>query len=234
MSTENTLKYVEVYTDGGCLGNPGPGGYGVLLLYRGHRKELSGGFSDTTNNRMELTAAIVALDALKNRCKVTLYSDSKYLVDSMSKGWAKRWEAKGWMRSAKNPAINNDLWKRLLKLCGEHDVEFVWVKGHADSEENNRCDGLSVRAANRKDLPPDEGYRTKISRSKAVLAEGEPCRKCSTPLVKKAPKPGKSAKVKSFYYEYFLLCPGCKTIYMPEQAKREIEVHKQPPNLFTP
>lgn len=138
-------KEVTIYTDGACSGNPGPGGWGAILQYRGKEKELSGGESPTTNNRMELLAAISALEALKEPCKVTLYSDSKYVTDAVEKGWARSWRAKGWKKSDKTPAKNPDLWERLLKLLEVHDVKFVWVKGHAENVYNNRCDELAVK-----------------------------------------------------------------------------------------
>ena len=138
------LKKVEIFTDGACSGNPGPGGYGTILRYNGVEKELSGGEAETTNNRMELTAAIVGLEALKERCSVTLYSDSKYLVDAVNLGWAMRWQQNGWMRTKKEKAQNIDLWERLLKLLDCHEVQFIWVKGHAGHAENERCDRLAV------------------------------------------------------------------------------------------
>lgn len=149
------MKDVTIYTDGACSGNPGPGGYGVVLLYKGHRKELSGGFSNTTNNRMEILAAIVGLEQLKEKCSVTLYTDSQYVVNAIEQGWAKKWRANGWMRNKKEPALNADLWERLLKLCELHQVKFVWVRGHAGNPENERCDRLAVEAARQPDLPPD-------------------------------------------------------------------------------
>jgi len=151
----NNLKHVIIYTDGGCIGNPGPGGYGVVLLHGEHRKELSGGFRKTTNNRMELTAAITGLEALKTRCKATIYTDSQYLANGMTKGWAKRWKINGWMRNKDEKAINPDLWDRLLNLCSHHKVEFIWVRGHTGNPENERCDFLSTQSAKEKDLPPD-------------------------------------------------------------------------------
>jgi ribonuclease HI len=152
------LKRVIIYTDGGCIGNPGPGGYGVVLLFGEHRKELSGGFRLTTNNRMELMAAIVGLEALKTPCAVTLYSDSKYLVDAMELGWAERWRLNGWRRNKSEKALNPDLWQRLLKACKKHEVRFQWVKGHAGNLENERCDYLANTAAMQKNLPEDENY----------------------------------------------------------------------------
>jgi len=152
------IKQVSIYTDGGCIGNPGPGGYGVVLLYGNHRKELSGGFRLTTNNRMEVTAAIVGLSALKTKCKVTLYTDSQYLANAIMKGWANRWRKNGWKRNRKEKALNSDLWENLLRLCEQHEVEFVWIQSHNGNPENERCDRLSIEAAQRKDLPPDIGY----------------------------------------------------------------------------
>jgi ribonuclease HI len=153
------VKQVTIYTDGACLGNPGPGGYGVVLLYNGHRKELSGGYRCTTNNRMEILAAIVGLRALKQGCKVTLYSDSRYVVDAITLGWAERWKRSGWIRNkAKEKAINPDLWEELLDLCAKHEVEFKWVRGHSGVKENERADRLSVEAAQKPNLPPDPGY----------------------------------------------------------------------------
>lgn len=138
------MKQVEIFTDGACSGNPGPGGWGAVLRYGSAEKELSGGAADTTNNRMELSAVIAALSALKEPCKVTLTSDSKYVIDAVTKGWAKKWQANGWVKSDKKPALNADLWEKLLALLKKHDVRFVWVKGHAGHPENERCDRLAV------------------------------------------------------------------------------------------
>ena len=137
-------KQVEIFTDGACSGNPGAGGYGVILRYKGKEKELAGGEPNTTNNRMELTAAIVGLSSLKESCDVTLYSDSQYVINGITKGWAKSWQQRGWIKSDKKPALNSDLWERLLELVSVHNVEFVWVKGHNDHPENERCDALAV------------------------------------------------------------------------------------------
>ncbi len=152
------MKAVTIYTDGGALGNPGPGGYGVVLIAGKHRKELSGGFRLTTNNRMELLACIKGLEALKYPCEVSLYSDSKYVVNGITKGWAARWRKNGWMRNKKEAAVNPDLWARLLDLCQKHTVRFHWVKGHAGTAENERCDQLAKAAAQGPKLPPDPGY----------------------------------------------------------------------------
>lgn len=149
---------VVIYTDGGCIGNPGPGGYGAVLLYKGHRRELSGGYRRTTNNRMELMACIVALQSLKCRSQVVLHSDSRYVVDGITRGWARRWRENGWLRNEGEEARNADLWSQLLDLCDEHEVEFVWVRGHVGNPENERCDKLSMQAAEAKDLPEDTGF----------------------------------------------------------------------------
>ena len=138
------MKTVTLYTDGACSGNPGPGGWGAILEYMGHEKELSGGEQNTTNNRMELTAVIKALQALKEPCTVELYSDSKYVLDALQKGWAVSWRKKGWIKSDKKPALNPDLWETLLNLVEQHDVRYHWVKGHASNPKNNRCDELAV------------------------------------------------------------------------------------------
>ena len=137
-------KTVTIYTDGACSGNPGPGGWGAILMFGPHKKELSGGEAHTTNNRMELIGVITALEALKEPCRVELYSDSKYVIDALQKGWAKSWQAKGWIKSDKKPALNTDLWARLLKLCEIHTLSLHWVKGHAENPYNNRCDELAV------------------------------------------------------------------------------------------
>jgi ribonuclease HI len=152
------MKQVTLYTDGGCSHNPGPGGYGIVLVYDSCRKELSGGFRRTTNNRMEIFAAIAGLEALKETCHVSIFSDSQYLVYGIQKGWARKWKANGWRRSNKEPAINPDLWERLLKLLDIHDVQFQWLRGHAGHPENERCDELATAATQRIDLPVDPGY----------------------------------------------------------------------------
>ena len=140
------MKEVTIYTDGACSGNPGPGGWGAVLMYGEHRKEISGGDAHTTNNRMELTGPIEALKLLKQPCKVRLYSDSAYLVNAFNQHWIANWQRNGWQTSQKKPVENKELWQRLLELCRTHEVEFIKVKGHADNAENNRCDELA-RAA---------------------------------------------------------------------------------------
>ena len=147
-----------VYTDGGCLGNPGPGGYAAVVLRGDDREEFSGGFRRTTNNRMEILACIVGLESLPEGSDVVLISDSKYTVDAMVKGWAKKWRSRSWMRNPTEPAKNPDLWERMLEVCQVRNVTFRWVKGHAGTEENERCDELAVAASKGDDLPEDEGF----------------------------------------------------------------------------
>lgn len=143
------MKHVDIFTDGACSGNPGPGGYGVVLRFGTVEKELSGGEPNTTNNRMELMGVITGLSALKEPCDVTLTTDSKYVVDSITKGWVYGWKRKGWIKSDKKPVLNVDLWERLLPLLERHQVQFVWVKGHAGHPENERCDALAVAQRDR-------------------------------------------------------------------------------------
>jgi ribonuclease HI len=213
---------VMIYTDGACLENPGSGGYGVVLSYGKHKKELSGGFDFTTNNRMEMMAAIVGLESLQRPCQVKLYSDSRYLVDAITKGWAQKWRNNNWWRNKTEKALNPDLWERLLDLCDKRQVEFTWIKGHAGHTENERCDELATRAAKQEELPEDEGYDPDaISGKIKITAEGEPCRKCSTPVIKKIPSTIQKEN-QTYYYEYYLYCPDCKRMYMVEDAKREI------------
>lgn len=141
------MKEVTIYTDGACRGNPGPGGWGAILVFNGIEKELSGGDNPTTNNRMELSAAIMALRALKEPCRVNLVTDSKYLCDGVSKGWAESWKKRGWKKGDGSPALNPDLWEQLLQLLSVHDVTLSWVHGHAGHEYNERCDKLATRFA---------------------------------------------------------------------------------------
>lgn len=149
------MKEVEIFTDGACSGNPGKGGYGAILRYKGQIKELSQGYLSTTNNRMEIMAAVVALEALKEPCKVTLTSDSKYLVDAIEQGWLEKWRSNNWYRTKKEKAKNVDLFKRLITQIEKHDVSFVWVKGHAGHSENERCDELATGAIKSDNLIED-------------------------------------------------------------------------------
>lgn len=219
-------KQVMIYTDGACEGNPGPGGIGVVLEYGGKSKEFSKGYRLTTNNRMEILAVIVGLEAIKEPSQVTVFSDSKYVVDAMTQGWAKNWASLGWVRKGGVRVPNADLWVRLLHLVGKHEVTFRWVKGHAGDRGNEKADQLSYAAIENKKLLEDEGYLwqlelEKLSPSK-ITTEGQPCRKCGTPVVKKSPK-RKSRPDQAYYYEYYLQCPQCKSIYMVEEAKRSID-----------
>jgi len=158
------MKTIDIYTDGACSGNPGAGGYGAVLLYSGHRREISAAYERTTNNRMEILAAIEGLSTLKEPCEVNLYSDSRYLVDAIEKGWVTRWQAAGWMRNKREAAQNVDMWERLLPLLAEHKVSFIWVRGHASNLENNRCDEMArkaIEAATKSgEFLNDEGYQS--------------------------------------------------------------------------
>ena len=152
------MKKITIYTDGACSGNPGPGGYGAILVFKGQKKELSGGYKLTTNNRMEISAVIAALEALKEPCEVELYSDSKYVVDAIEKGWIDKWQKSNWVRKQSGPVLNIDLWKRMLELLAIHNVKFIWVKGHADNLGNERCDELARGFILSGELLEDEGY----------------------------------------------------------------------------
>jgi ribonuclease HI len=172
---------------------------------------------------MELFAAIVALEALKTRCHLTLYSDSEYLVRAMSEGWAKKWQSRNWWRTIKERAANADLWQRLLELAEQHEVEFIHVKGHAGNEENERCDQLAEGAARARVLQVDSVFEAEQASgdrgASHDIKEGEPCRKCSTPVVKRTPrKPPKVSQ--AVYYAYYFCCPTCQTLYMVEEGKR--------------
>lgn len=228
-SAWSDLPHVEIYTDGGCEPNPGVGGYGVVLLHPKKRAEASAGFRLTTNNRMEILAAIVGIEMLNRPCKVTLYSDSQYLVDAMMKGWVTTWKRKDWWRTNKERAVNVDLWQRLLSACEQHQVEFHWVKGHAGNEENERCDQLSMNALRQPNLSADEGYENKpvneVGRPR-LTQEGQACWKCAEPVVRQTPKKKQN---RDYYFEYYLWCPKCRATYEVEEAKRFVE---QPPPLF--
>jgi len=159
------MKNIDIYTDGACSGNPGPGGYGAVLMYKGARRELSGAYALTTNNRMEVLAAIKALEALNEPCRVTLYSDSRYLVDAIEKGWVTKWRSNNWMRNKKEKAVNVDLWTCLLELLERHNVSFKWVKGHADNAENERCDQLATSSITDGNFERDTVYETLLEKS---------------------------------------------------------------------
>jgi len=218
-------KKPVIYTDGACEPNPGPGGYGVVLLYGEKKKELSQGYLLTTNNRMEVMAAIAALEALTNPVSVTLYSDSNYLVDAMTQGWARSWKESGWVRRGGRRVPNSDLWERLLNLDDKYDVTYIWVKGHSGNRFNEMADAISYKAIESQNKLEDVGYLKQLEEERerpTISEEGQPCRKCSTPVVKRIPK-RKRNKGQSYYYEYYLFCPKCKTMYMVEDAKRHFK-----------
>ena len=203
-----------------------------MLISGIHRKELSGGFRQTTNNRMELLAVISGLEALKVTSDVTLYSDSKYVVDGISKGWAANWRTKGWRLSNGKPTLNPDLWERLLELCEQHEVEFRWVRGHAGNTGNERADTLATQASKSDSLSIDEGYgstqqanapeqQSVADHPPTKMTEpGHPCRKCGTPVERRETKRKTRKPNQTYYFEWHLYCPGCKTNYMVESAKR--------------
>jgi len=221
-STPIALHQLGIYTDGGCEPNPGAGGYGVVLLHPKKRAEASGGFRLTTNNRMEILAAIKGLEMLKQPCKVTLYSDSQYLVEAIVKGWAAKWKKNDWWLNNKERAKNIDLWEKLFALFETHQVEFRWIRGHAGNLENERCDQLSMAALRQPNLPADEGYENKpeFEDTRPAMQEGDLCRKCSTPIIKRK---GCWKPSRDYYYEYHLFCPKCQTTYQVEEAKRFVE-----------
>lgn len=236
----SALKHVVIYTDGAAVPNPGVGGYGVVLRFGEHVKELSGGFRRTTNNRMEMMAVIVGLEALKVKCKVTLHSDSQYITNAVTSGSVFRWRDNRWTMNASQtrPTKNADLWQRLLAAYERHEVEMVWVKGHAGIEDNERCDVLAMQASQQPDLPADEGYAevesaplfresaataSALPPSKAkIVSEGQPCRKCGTPVVKRAPRKRAVKASQAYRYAWYLYCPGCRTVYFVDEGKEKL------------
>jgi ribonuclease HI len=234
MQTEEIFPEVNIYTDGGAEPNPGKGGFGVIMIYKGHRKEFNQGYLLTTNNRMELMGVIFGLEKLKKPSIVNIYSDSKYVVDGISKGWAEKWKSKNWFRTGSSKAINYDLWGNLLDLIAkQHKVTFNWIKGHDGHTENERCDHLAEIALNGKDLLKDIGYITADESSNSqeksndvnqfktkVANEGDLCRKCNTPVIKRHSKKTNPKPNQKYFFAYILLCPNCKTMYTVEDAKR--------------
>lgn len=226
-SGDTSRPKITIFTDGAANPNPGPGGYGIVLIYATHRKELSAGYQMTTNNRMELMAAKVGLESLERECAVTLYSDSRYLVDGMSKGWAEKWRSNGWMRNKEDEALNSDLWEALLEQGKRHNVEYKWVRGHSGHPENERCDQLATAAIRSSRLLEDTEYgaiaQNHVSAKQATSRKvGERCRECGIALVKKIPRRKKFKPHQTYYYEYYLYCPNCGAIHMAESAKRFI------------
>ncbi len=243
----NEIPEVDLYSDGGAEPNPGNGGFGVIMSYKGIKREFSQGYELTTNNRMELMGVIFGLERLKTKSVVNVFTDSRYVIDGIEKGWAERWKSKNWHRTRTEKAINYDLWDKLLTLISTHQkVTFNWVKGHAGHLENERCDELALAALRGDSLLYDTGYQPaqlqsdelneddyiqpNVRKSK-VTAEGDACRKCGTTVVKKLTKKKAAKPGQTYYYEYFLLCPSCKTMYLLEEAKRDIT--NQDTNLFT-
>ncbi len=190
----------------------------MVLLYGEHRRELSAGFARTTNNRMELLAVIEGLKALRESCKVDIYSDSQYVVNGIKKGWAEKWKKNNWMRNRFEEALNADLWGALLNECAKHDVNLKWVRGHAGNRENERCDKLAKSAADKKDLPVDSGFN-KSGKKKKVEKEGDPCPICGKPVIKKFPRIRKAGYKRDYYYQFYFYCPDCSKKYKTEDGK---------------
>lgn len=236
MTPETPTWHIELYSDGSADPNPGKGGYGVILRHNNYVKEFSEGFLCTTNNRMEQLGVIVGLEKLNAPSIVDVYTDSSYVVNSITKGWVYTWKARNWVKPDGKPVINADLWQRLLSLLEKHKVTFHWIKGHAGHPENERCDELARGArAKGKELHEDVGYTPETTiqaelfstkpetdfvpnPNAKITKEGDLCRKCGTPVIKQTPK--KRDPKSSYYYEYYLLCPTCKTLYFSESAKR--------------
>lgn len=245
--TWNDTPEVNLYSDGGAEPNPGKGGFGIIMSYKGIKREFSQGYELTTNNRMELMGIINGLERLKTKSIVNVFTDSRYVIDGIEKGWAERWKSKNWYRTRTEKAINYDLWDRLLTLISAHEkVVFIWVKGHAGHLENERCDELALAALRGVSLQVDTGYNPTELQSEVlnnenyiqpsvrkikVTAEGDACRKCGTSVVKTPTKKKVAKPGQTYYYEFFLLCPSCKTMYLLEEAKRDIT--NQNNNLFT-
>ncbi|MEO6637714.1 MAG: ribonuclease HI [Ginsengibacter sp.] len=239
------IPEIDLYSDGGAEPNPGKGGFGVIMTYKGNKKEFCQGYQLTTNNRMELMGVIYGLEKLKTKSVVNVYTDSRYVVDGITKGWAEKWKSKNWYRKQNSKAINHDLWSRLLALIStQQEVKFNWVKGHAGHTKNERCDVLANIALNGGNLLEDVGYEPKEDlpdsddkpyfqenlKSIKVKNEGDLCRKCGTNVVKRETKKKDAKPHQTYYFEYYLLCPKCKTMYMVDEAKRNVS--NQENNLF--
>ncbi len=231
------IPNIELFSDGGASPNPGKGGFGVILSYKGIQKEFFRGYKLTTNNRMELMGVIFGLEKLKTKSNVQVFTDSKYVIDGITKGWAEKWRKNNWIRKKDTKAINSDLWERLLNVISKHNVQFNWIKGHSGHIKNERCDILATNAINSNKLLDDLGYEpneTDLSKKTRkenncnyrsnckIEKEGDLCRKCGNPVIKKIPKRKKRKKNQTYYFEYYLFCPFCKTMYMTEDGKREI------------
>jgi ribonuclease HI len=237
---------VTIYSDGGAEPNPGKGGFGVIMSYKGIKKEFSQGYALTTNNRMELMGVIYGLERLKTKSIVNVFTDSQYVINGIEKGWAERWRSKNWYRNNNDMAINYDLWDRLLLVIATHEkVKFHWVKGHAGHIDNERCDELAFSALKSDNLLNDTGYESNMRQTEhgegsllsesfknvKIKEEGDLCRKCGAKVIKKQTKKKTVKPGQTYYFDYYFLCPGCKTMYMVEDAKREIG--SQTDNLFS-
>lgn len=231
-----SIPEVNIFSDWWANPNPGPGAYGVIMEYRGVKKEFSGGYTKTTNNRMELRGVITGLTNLKTRSKVTIFTDSQYTINGIEKWWAKKWKANNWMRTASQKATNHDLWSLLLDALEKHDASFYWVKGHNGHIENERCDVLATLAMKKRNLVADSWFIETPEKKQISIwvvlddpsAEktGTNCKKCDHALIKKLPKHTKKTLLKEYYYEYYHHCPACKTNYMLQEAKRDIKTLK--------
>ncbi len=238
------IPEIDLYSDGGAEPNPGKGGFGVIMAYKGSKKEFSQGFRLTTNNRMELMGVIYGLERLKTKSIVNVYSDSRYVVDGITEGWALKWKSNNWYRTKNQKAINCDLWEKLLDLLSKQErVTFNWVRGHVGHPENERCDVLANLALNGDNLHDDIGYEEDLFKKTGfeftplfqtsentniqnpnpnvkVKKEGDPCRKCGSLVIYKPTKKKEIKPNQTYYYEYFFICPTCRTIYMVDEAKR--------------
>lgn len=242
----NEIPEISLYSDGGAEPNPGKGGFGVIMSYKGFKREFSQGYELTTNNRMELMGVIYGLERLKTKSIVSVFTDSRYVIDGIEKGWAEKWRSKNWYRTKNEKAVNYDLWDRLLTLISaQQKVAFNWIKGHAGHLENERCDELALAALRSDNLLTDTGYQPNhlgseekgegenIQRSNIkIIADGDPCRKCGTRVVKKPTKKKMVKPGQTYYFEYTLFCPGCKTMYLVDDAKRDI-TNQDNNNLFS-
>jgi ribonuclease HI len=239
------IPEIDLYSDGGAEPNPGKGGFGVIMSYKGAKKEFSQGYRLTTNNRMELMGVIYGLERLKTKSIVNVYCDSRYVIDGITKGWAAKWKSNNWYRTKTEKAINYDLWDRLLVLISaQQEVKFNWIRGHYGHPENERCDELAMMALSSEYLIDDtvyeenlfndtgyeinefitnptdiSGFHNRKANSK-VKGDGDPCRKCGTAVIFKPSKKRDLKPGQTYYFEYYFLCPKCKTIYFVEAAKR--------------
>jgi ribonuclease HI len=230
------IPEINLYSDGGAEPNPGKGGFGVIMSYKGNKKEFSQGYVMTTNNRMELMGVIHGLEKLKTKSIVNVYTDSQYVINGIERGWAEKWKAKNWFRNKNEKAVNADLWEKLLLLITAHQkVSFHWIKGHAGHIENERCDELAMIALTGDNLLEDLGYNPKdlleggkgndevqLTKGPTVRKEGDPCRKCNTAIIKKTTKKKEAKPGQTYYYEFYLYCPGCKTMYLVDEAKKDL------------